>query len=443
MFEGSLNVITGTVIMIVSMVGMGTLFMPSAVRNMDSTLLYVLFIGFSILSSVTLFILSHISNVYYKKAENNGRNFSYYDITSQYSELLAVFVDIALIIHGICVSIIYFKSITIFLIQVFNFEIDKVNFLFKIVMLLIVFILSFLFSTQKKQSLLVYGFYLSIFAIIYLIYMTIYYYKFLESYNQEIHDSNFEEIPKNNYKSISIFLFAINCHQNIVLVYSKLETKSMLNIMLIIIFTTLFSLSVYLIIGVFGYKLTGSTINNKDFISFMFEKGGNLFERISNQKYSFLWPRIATFGWVLVLFCSFSIQIHATRISLLNLFSLNSNSKHYIEKNINRSRIVITFLFLCIVTFLTMIFINNKNVIEQIIGFITATTGLVIMYFVPGIIFLCYNNNDGIFINCIIVVFLALILVLTEYLLSRCFDFSFNKIFKVSLPNKKTHKKAV
>lgn len=382
MKDGTLSVFSGTVVMVTTMMGAGTIFMPSAVMNLGCHNFIAVFGVFSLASFMTLYMISYVADEYSETTAKN--NISYYSVTTKYSKILAAVVDVALIIQGTGSCVLYMASIAKWFFLLFNLKEPQ---MWMYVLVIISFsILATLVAVKKDLSALKYVQYLSILSILYLLALCVFYSITLPSENQTKRIV-MENTMKNPYLGISAFVFAISCHQNIVQVYSELRNKTMAKITQVSVGCILIGFTIYSLIGYFGYKLVGNDIEKYSILEFMFLKDKNFVQRLVSENKSNIPVKIGGVAFIIVMLCAYPMQMHPVRNGFLNLTTLNYRFRQIINEKKEAWRIWVTLFFCSLVTLLTSLMVTKKDAMDIILSFVAATAGSATIFIIPAILY--------------------------------------------------------
>lgn len=394
MENGTLTIFTGTIIMITTMVGGGTLFMPGAVRNLGYINFIPVFVGFALVGFFTLYMISYVADKYAKRSIK-GDDISYYNITAQYSKILAALIDISIIIQGCGACILYIIMIPKWIIKMINIE-SPTN-LHRYGLIIGVAILVTFIALQKDLSALRPVQYVSVFSVAYLLTMCVYYSITLPSeFGTPPQKIIVENKMENSYAAIGSFVFAIGCHQNIVQVYSELKNRSMLSITIISATAITAGLLIYSTMGYFGYRLVGNSIENKNLLEFMLDPDSNFSKRLPDTKIDpHFFVKIGGYAFIVVMLCCFPMQMHPVRNSTFILLSLSPSIEQILNERLYFFRILITTTFCVLVTTIAMFTFENVSIVGIVVGFVAATAGCLIIYIIPGILYCLCSRKIG------------------------------------------------
>lgn len=387
MKPGVLTVFSGTVVLITSMLGAGTIFMPRAVMNLGQYNFIIFFSVIAFLSFVTLYLISFVANKFSK--ENPDKELSYYSITSNYSKVLGTLVDAFLIIQGVGSCILYTRTVVDWIFLIFKADKESKQ-MFVWVIIGGFSTLVTMIASLKSLSALKYAQYVSVSTVLFLLGLCGYYSIFLDcEMNNKDGDQSLvrDNIIKNSYEGISAFVFAIGCHQNIVQVFSELKKRTMSNIALISGLCITAGFSIYSLIGFLGYYLVGNSIGKMSILEFMLQTNNNFGLRMQAAKNSTIFVKIGSVAFLTVMLCAFPMQMHPVRNGFLNLVSLNKAMKQKIHERPDPWRIGVTVSFCVLVAFVSALTMSQEKIINRIVSIVAATAGCSTIYIIPGLLY--------------------------------------------------------
>ncbi|TBU06643.1 transmembrane amino acid transporter [Hamiltosporidium magnivora] len=368
-----MSVFSAVFVMLTTMMGSGVIMLPCAFRGLGYILGPVILIFLGFLSFFTLYSIGFATS----KSETDI--LTYFNVCNKFSPILSYVADISFILQGTGCCFVYLTALKNWISLLFKSK--NLALFLEIILMSIILIL----SIQKNLTRLRYVSIISVISTVYLAILMIYYYFKLKDYIE-----NVIIIPFNTDFSLSlpIIIFSLGCHQNLVKIYSELNSRNLKTITIVSLISICLGSIIYTIIGLVGYILIGQ--NSKYNILEYFMKNQEILKTLISTKSwdkNFVLIKMALIAFIIVTVCSFPIQIQPARDAFLNIYYLLSK-KNVIE--MGRKKNEKDKLILSLILSTTLIFISwlIDLDLEKLIKFIGATVMNFVVYLFPSILYL-------------------------------------------------------
>ncbi|KAK1350310.1 transmembrane amino acid transporter [Hamiltosporidium tvaerminnensis] len=378
MTHNGLNTFQGITAMVTTMMGSGVIMLPSAFGDVGYVFGTLQFVSTSIISFFTLYAISSAA----VKMNKNEKQ-TYYSVCKNINKFMAVFADLCIALQGYSCCLVYMIALATWIPKLIGKEISR----FYMVMIFLPPL--YYLASLKNLKNLRYVSFLSVGSVTYLASLILYYSLLTRGKYSEGEKVNF------NYKfnsALSVIIFALGCHQNIIKVYSELQNKSLKNITLISGLSVLFGSSIYLVIGFFGYFIAGSSIDGSILDSFL-DKSTKLSRFLIQDTFDkfMILNKIAVICFCCVMMSAFPTQQQPAKDSVINLIFLITKKPRN-ESSEDTMRKILTFIFCITVGILACI---PDLDFDSVLKFIGATAATSITYIIPSLVYIFTNHYYG------------------------------------------------
>ncbi|KAK1349242.1 transmembrane amino acid transporter [Hamiltosporidium tvaerminnensis] len=365
--KSGLSVFSGTSVMITTMLGSGVILLPRAFKDLGYIIGSLTFLGIAAITFFTLFTLCSAAF----QTEKKG-NYSYFGTCQSISPILAYAADSCIALQGYACCLVYLIALKGWLPKVFGLQTDG------IIVVGVVIIPLFILSSLKSLKKLWFTSYVSVGSVLFLSFLIIFYCIKLGGYEMKASGFGFGS-------AISVMVFALGCHQNILKVFNELEKCDLKEIVKVSLFSVIGGSVIYIGIGLTGYYLVGDL--KMSILEEMLE--GEVSDKINGLTGGGMLVKGAVLGFCFVMMCAFPMQVQPARDSILNLIG-----KIFKKEKISESaRMISTVVFVLSIGGLACIKKLEYGFVLNIVG---ATCTTFITFLFPSLVYALGKNGNGI-----------------------------------------------
>lgn len=343
MLERSLSTFSASMMLILTMLGCGILYLPEAMKALGWITGSILLAAITVFIGLTSYLLcmagikvqnekksltqttektsnvevtTKISNITgslststEKQSDGDdkvlmGDLITYFDVLYYSFPIFAYFVDLLLFFLSVSATLTYVKLTTTIVQSVCGENVEQFD-----ILIVLMFIL-FCLSVTKNLATIAWASYIAISAVILLIIFVFFIY-WINGQNVEVKrfDTDFPT-------AFSTMIFSMSCQHNILSILSQLKDQSEKNIILMIILACVVGPALYYAVAIFGYFGMGEM--TKGSVIELLTKPDLMIKDVveGHSSFGFYGSKIVVLAFCITLICSAGFEINPAKISL-------------------------------------------------------------------------------------------------------------------------------